>query len=80
MTWQELADFINDEMPECNKDEEATVWDSGNSGNFYHILDISPYDTYESANEYNFYSIDINTDDGSDPCDVDAVYCANKIG
>lgn len=63
MTWQGLADFINNEMPECNRNEEATVWDAGESGKFCYINDITPYDMYESSNEDNFYSVNINADE-----------------
>ena len=60
MTWQELADFINDEMPECNKDEEATVWDADNSGDFLPIISVTPYDYIASPSELNPYSINLN--------------------
>lgn len=66
MTWQELADFINNEMPECNRNQPACVWDASmnnpSGGCFIDVKDISPYDADEYPNEYNFYSIDINTE------------------
>ena len=63
MTWKELADFINNKMPECNKNEQATVWDSGEcseSGMFCYIKNISPFDSEAEPSEDNFYSIDVN--------------------
>lgn len=69
MTWQELADFINNEMPECNRNQTANVWDAScgepTGGNWYEVKDISPYDADEQPNEHNFYSIDINTELGT---------------
>lgn len=63
MTWKELADFINNKMPECNKNEEATVWDGGESGMFCYIKNISPFDSEAKHSEDNFYSIDVNFDE-----------------
>lgn len=60
MTWRELAYFINNEMPECNKDEEATVWDAEHSCDFLPIISITPYDSSASPSELNPYSIDFN--------------------
>lgn len=60
MTWRELANFINNKMPECNKDEEATVWDAENSCDFLPIISITPYDSSASPSEQNPYSIDFN--------------------
>lgn len=60
MTWRELADFINNKMPECNKDEEATVWDAENSCDFLPIISITPYNGSASPSEENPYSIDFN--------------------
>ena len=66
MTWQELADFINNEMPECNRNQDVTVWDAGyygyTGGKFTTIHTISPFDEYENPNGDNFYSMNINTD------------------
>ena len=62
MTWRELADFINNDMPECNKNEQATVWDGGESGRFYPIHNISPFDYDEEPSDDNFYSVDIDAD------------------
>lgn len=61
MTWRELANLI-DNMPECNKDQEANVWDGGESGEFYPIHGFSPYDESEEPNSYNFYSVNICCD------------------
>lgn len=63
MTWQELADFINNEMPKCNRYEEASVWDSGESGKYFNIYSITPYDSMEEPSKENFYSININAGD-----------------
>ena len=67
MTWQELADFINNEMPECNRNQTANVLDvsmnNSSSGKWIDITDISPYDEDEYPNVNNFYSIVINTED-----------------
>ena len=66
MTWQELADFINNEMPECNRRQDVAVWDAGyygvTGGKFCTIHTISPFDESESPNGNNFYSMNINTD------------------
>lgn len=68
MTWQELADFINNEMPECNRNQTANVWDASTNnpsgGQFIDIKDFSPYDEDEYPNVNNFYSLDINTENG----------------
>ena len=60
MTWQELADFVNNEMPEYNRNEQISVWDS-NSGDFYIAHSISPYDADEEPSDINFYSIDFDS-------------------
>lgn len=79
MTWQELADFINNEMPECNKNEQATVWNAGESGDFFNIICIDQYDADEEPSETNFYSININIDDDRiDLLDVDALHNARE--
>lgn len=66
MTWQELADFINNEMPECNRNQTANVWDASmnnsSGGKWIDITDISPYDEAEYPNVNNFYSVVINTE------------------
>ena len=60
LTWLELANFINHEMPECNRGEEASVWDAS-TGKFYPVTSITPYsDTQESCEE-NFYSVNVDT-------------------
>lgn len=67
MTWQELADFINNQMPECNKNQQVCVWDAGfndvSGGKWIDCFDIEPYDADEEPNVDNFYSIVANTDD-----------------
>lgn len=62
MTWRELADFIKNEMPECNKDEAATVWNGGDEGKFFYIHSISPFDALAKPSENNYYSVDVNMD------------------
>lgn len=59
MTWQELADFINNQMPECNRNGKATVWDDGH-GRFYPIHDIDQFDHDEEPNPDNFYTVNVN--------------------
>ena len=61
MTWKQLADFINNQMPECNKNQKVMVWDS-KSGQFCYAHDVSPFDIDECANDNNFYSIDLCTE------------------
>lgn len=63
MTWLELANFINNEMPECNKNEQATVWDGGDTGRWYPIHSITPIDMCEESSKDNYYSVDINATD-----------------
>ena len=63
MTWQELADFINNEMPDCNRNEQASVRDGGESGRWYYIHSITPFDADEEPNADNYYSVNINADD-----------------
>lgn len=62
MTWQELADFINNKMPESERSEDAIVWDASmndmSGGNFMRVIDCSPYDEEEPVD----YSLTINTD------------------
>ncbi len=60
MTWLELADFINHKMPECNKSEEANVWDAS-AGKFYPALSITSYDDIQEPCEENFYSVNVDT-------------------
>ena len=68
MTWRELADFINNHMPECNKDDKVIVWNSGedgeygamDGGKFSDCVGITPYNTYEESSADNFYAIDFN--------------------
>ena len=60
MTWQELADFINNEMPDCNRNEQASVYDADNSMEFLPIIGVTPYDYSASPSELNPYSIDFN--------------------
>ena len=60
MTWQQLADFINNEMPECNRNGMAAVWDD-EIGRFYPIKDIDQLDYDEEPNPDNFYTVNINT-------------------
>lgn len=67
MTWQELADFINNEMPECNRNQTVCVWDASTNnpsgGGFIDVKSVSPYDEDEQPNVDNYYSLDINTED-----------------
>lgn len=62
MTWQELADFINNDMPKSERDEDVVVWDASTNnvsgGNFMYVIDCSPYD----ENELVDYSLTINTE------------------
>lgn len=64
MTWQELADFINNQMPECNRNQKVRVWNSAMSamdgGEFCDANSITPYDEDEQPNIDNFYAIDFN--------------------
>lgn len=66
MTWQELADFINDQMPECNRNERATIMDNGYSCKVSFIYGIMPYSLDEEPNEDNYYSIQADMDTGWD--------------
>lgn len=63
MTWQELADFINNQMPESERGQDAIVWDASmnneSGGNFMYVRDCSPYDESETVD----YSLTINTED-----------------
>ena len=67
MTWQELADFINNKMPECNRNQQVVIWDMSTNnpsgGKWFDACRISPYDMDEEPNADNFYSIEINTED-----------------
>ena len=67
MTWQELADFINNKMPECNRNQQAVAWNASmndsSGGKFIYITDISPFDAEEPHGTDNFYSVNINTED-----------------
>lgn len=66
MTWQELADFINNKMPENERSNTALVWDASmnnpSGGRFMRVIDCSPYDANEPAD----YSLTINTEDWFD--------------
>lgn len=68
ITWQELADFINSEMPECNRNEQVSVWDASTNnytgGKFFSALSISPFNADEEPNEDNYYSIVVDTENG----------------
>lgn len=63
MTWQELADFINNQMPESERGKDVIVWDASENnvsgGNFMYVRDCSPYDESEPVD----YSLTINTED-----------------
>lgn len=65
MTWQELADFINNVMPKEERSEKAVVWDASfnnnASGHFVFIEDISEYDADNDSGKD--YSCTINTED-----------------
>lgn len=68
MTWQELADFINNHMPECNRNQKVRVWNSGeenmygdmNGGQFCDANSITPFDDDEEPNPDNIYFISFN--------------------
>lgn len=66
MTWQELADFINKHMPECNKNQKVRMWNGGegaiDGGMFCDASRITPYDADELPNPDNFYAINFNGD------------------
>lgn len=58
MTWQELADFINNVMPEGERDKDATVWDASlnerSGGHFFIIEEVSDYDgDIENGEDYS---------------------------
>lgn len=63
MTWQELADFINNQMPENERNTDVIVWDASmnnkSAGGFMYVRDCSPYDAGEPVD----YSLTINTED-----------------
>lgn len=70
MTWRKLADFINNYMPECNKDDAVRVWNSGDDGfaemkggQFCDCTSISTYDDDEESSSDNPYFIGFNGDD-----------------
>ena len=77
MTWQELADFIYNKMPECNRNQSVTIWDYADNYQtgdmFYNVRYIEPYDVRESPSEDNFYSMSINTDNLNDWWDCSQV-------
>lgn len=67
MTWQELADFINNEMPECNRDQPVCIWNCGDDGKaemlggqFCYCDDVSPFNADDKASPLNYYSLDFN--------------------
>lgn len=65
MTWQELADFINNHMPECNRNQKVRVWNSGEDGEYGAIYggefcnanSITPYDDDAEPTPDNIYFI-----------------------
>lgn len=63
MTWQELADFINNQMPKNERNKDVVVWDASmnnvSGGNFMSVIDCSSYDGREPID----YSLAINTED-----------------
>lgn len=68
MTWQELADFINNHMPECNRNQKVRIWNSGDDGamdggEFCNANSITPYDDDEEPNPDNIYFISFNGED-----------------
>lgn len=68
MTWQELANFINNQMPECNRNQKVRVWNSGedstmDGGEFCDANNVTPFDDDEEPNPDNIYFISFNGDD-----------------
>lgn len=68
MTWQELADFINNEMPKWERNQEVSVWDSSvnnnSAGHFFTVDSVSWYDEEGGHKDRdNFHSLNINTED-----------------
>jgi len=68
MTWQELADFINNDMPKWERDQYISVFDNSinnyTGGNCFTVSSIAWYDpTAGPKDKDNFHSLDINTEE-----------------
>ena len=64
MTWEEIAYFIDHEMPKQERKKDAVVWNASlndpSGGCFMLVEDIEPFDAQN--NPLMDYSMNINTD------------------